>query len=187
MQTLRFDSECGEVVIEMCTDRAPKTCQYFADLASVGAFDSASILRIVTKNGLQPDEECPINIVQIAPSQRFDSPRHEVVHEDTRQTGLSHKKWTVSAARFDLGELYGSFFICLDDEPELDFGGRRQPDGQGFAAFGEVIEGFDALERVFTRAEPSEMLTKEIPVRNVVIVERESASAFDNQQKEVLK
>ncbi len=172
MQTLSFESDCGEVVIEMCTDRAPNTSRYFADLASSGAFDAASILRIVTKNGLQPDEECPINIVQIAPSQLFDSPRHEVVHEDTRQTGLSHKKWAVSAARFDLGELYGSFFICLDDEPELDFGGKRQPDGQGFAAFGEVVEGFDALEKIFTLAEASDVLTSTIPLRNFRIAER---------------
>ncbi len=159
----------------MRSDRAPNTCQYFGGLASIGAFGSASILRIVTKSGLQPDKRCPIDIVQIAPGQRFNSPRHFVVHEHTRQTGLSHRKWTVSAARFDLGELYGSFFICLDDEPELDFGGRRQPDGQGFAAFGEVIEGFSTLEEIFLRAEPSEVLTKEIPVRNVVIVERASA------------
>lgn len=175
MQTLRFDSEYGEVVIEMRPDRAPKTCQYFAELAAANTFDSASVFRIVTGSGLQAEDDCPINIVQFGPDKRFDRPRHSMVHEDTELTGLSHQKWTVSAARFDLGELYGSFFICLQDQPELDFGGRRQPDGQGFAAFGKVIDGFDALERIFELAEKSELLSNEIPVRNVSVAEQESA------------
>ena len=31
------------------------------------------------------------------------------------------------------------FFVCVGDQKELDFGGRRNPDGQGFAAFGRVV------------------------------------------------
>jgi len=177
MQKLVFATEFGKVVIDLFTDRAPETCQYFVKLAQAGAFESASVLRIVTKNGLQPSDACPISVVQIAPSQRFDGPRHEVIHENTRQTGLLHKKWAVSAARFDLGELYGSFFICLADEPELDFGGKRQPDGQGFAAFGQVTEGFDTIEKIFSRAEPSELLKHSIPIRNLTITQQESTSA----------
>lgn len=169
MQTLRFDSEYGEVVIEMRTDRAPETCQYFANLAKANRFESAGVIRIVTDSGLQAENDCPINIVQIGPDQLFDQPRHPMVHEDTRLTGLAHKQWTVSAARFDLGELYGSFFICVQDQPELDFGGRRQPDGQGFAAFGNVIDGFETVSSIFSQAQTSEMLDRQIPVNNVTI------------------
>ncbi len=172
MQMLRFSSDLGDVAIRMHNDRAPKTCRYFAQLACSGTFNPASVFRIVSSSAiqrLQPGDDCPINIVQIGPTQQFEGPRHTTVHEHTRQTGLSHHKWSVSAARFDLGELYGSFFICLKDEPELDFGGSRQPDGQGFAAFGEVVHGFDTLERVFARAEPLEMLTQQIPINNVSV------------------
>ena len=169
MLTLKFESQYGEIVIEMWADRAPKTCQYFAELAAANAFESASVFRIVTSSGLQTEDDCPINIIQIGPDQRFDYPRHPMVHEDTKLTGLSHQKWTVSAARFDLGELYGSFFICMQDQPELDFGGRRQPDGQGFAAFGRVIAGCAALEKIFAKAESSELLSNEIPITNVSI------------------
>jgi len=41
-----------------------------------------------------------------------------------------------------------SFFICIGDQPELDFGGKRNPDGQGFAAFGRVVQGMDVVRRI---------------------------------------
>jgi peptidyl-prolyl cis-trans isomerase A (cyclophilin A) len=165
MNTLSFRSRFGEFSIEMCDDRAPVTCQYFRKLARTGALDNASVFRIVAQANHHGSEEHPINIVQIGPMELFSGARHPIKHENTKQTGLSHRKWTVSAARFDLGELYGSFFICLRDEPELDYDGSRQPDGQGFAAFGHVVEGFETIEQIFDCAEPNEMLEKQIPIQ----------------------
>ena len=46
------------------------------------------------------------------------------------------------------GTATSSFFICVNDQPELDFGGRRNPDGQGFAAFGVVTRGMDVVRRI---------------------------------------
>jgi peptidyl-prolyl cis-trans isomerase A (cyclophilin A) len=40
------------------------------------------------------------------------------------------------------------FFICIGDQPELDFGGKRNPDGQGFAAFGRVVKGMDVVKKI---------------------------------------
>jgi peptidyl-prolyl cis-trans isomerase A (cyclophilin A) len=40
------------------------------------------------------------------------------------------------------------FFICIGDQPELDFGGKRNPDGQGFAAFGRVVRGMDVVRKI---------------------------------------
>ena len=42
------------------------------------------------------------------------------------------------------------FFICINDQPELNFGGRRNVDGQGFAAFGQVIAGMDVVRAIQT-------------------------------------
>ena len=61
-------------------------------------------------------------------------------------------------------------------EPELDFGGSRQPDGQGFAAFGRVIDGFDTLERIYRRAELGEMLTNGIPIYEVSLADAASST-----------
>lgn len=40
------------------------------------------------------------------------------------------------------------FFICVGDQPELDFGGRRNRDGQGFAAFGRVVKGMEVVKLI---------------------------------------
>jgi peptidyl-prolyl cis-trans isomerase A (cyclophilin A) len=37
----------------------------------------------------------------------------------------------------------------MRDEPCLDAGGARNPDGLGFAVFGYVSEGFEELQRIF--------------------------------------
>lgn len=169
MDTLVIASHPGEFSILLHGDKAPSTCEYFADLVARGAFDNSSVFRIVAENNHQPDEPYPIHVVQIGPTQKFSSDKHLISHEGTNITGLKHRKWTASAARFDLGELYGSFFICMRDEPELDFGGGRQPDGQGFAAFGEVIEGFEAVEQLYQRAGPDEILSKPIPISGITL------------------
>ncbi len=51
-------------------------------------------------------------------------------------------------ARFGPDSATSSFFICIDDQPDLNYGGRRNPDGQGFAVFGEVISGMEVVRRI---------------------------------------
>lgn len=159
----------GAVSIALLADSAPQTCAYFSELISSGGLEDCHVFRILTDSNEEADDLCPIRIVQFGPHNAMDAPRHAVPHEDTRETLLTHRKWTVSAARFELGQLYGSFFVCMRDEPELDWGGSRQADRQGFAAFGEVVSGFDALESVFEDAETQQMLTRQIPVSNVCL------------------
>jgi peptidyl-prolyl cis-trans isomerase A (cyclophilin A) len=65
-------------------------------------------------------------------------------------------------ARFEPGTAGSGFFICVGDQPELDFGGRRQPDGQGFAAFGQVEHGMDVVRAILARAEPKQLLANPV-------------------------
>jgi peptidyl-prolyl cis-trans isomerase A (cyclophilin A) len=161
------NSQVGQFTIALDKDRAPITCAYFSDLVRKGALKQSSIFRVVSETNQRANDPCPIHVVQMGPQHCLTGDRHPVKHEGTDLTGLSHKKWTVSAARIDCGELFGSFFICLRDEPSLDHGGKRQPDGQGFAAFGHVVGGFDAIERAYQSAEPDEWMKKEIPIHSI--------------------
>lgn len=154
----------GKVSVLLKSDLAPHTCAYFSNLITSGGLEDCQVFRILTDGNATQDDSCPIRIVQFGPRNAMGAPRHAVPHEDTRTTTLRHRKWTVSAARFSLGELYGSFFVCMRDEPELDWGGNRQADKQGFAAFGQVVDGFDVLESVFESAGTNQMLTRQIPV-----------------------
>jgi peptidyl-prolyl cis-trans isomerase A (cyclophilin A) len=68
--------------------------------------------------------------------------------ERTSVTGLKHVDGTLSMARSGPDTATGSFSIVIGDQPEMDFGGRRNPDGQGFAAFGRVVRGMDVVKAI---------------------------------------
>ena len=54
----------------------------------------------------------------------------------------------VSMARGTADSATSGWFICINDQPSLDFGGERNPDGQGFAAFGRVVSGMDVVRKI---------------------------------------
>ena len=58
----------------------------------------------------------------------------------------------------------------MRDEPALDFGGKRHPDGLGFAAFGAVVSGFETIDAIFARQEPEEFMKNEVRIRAASIV-----------------
>ena len=111
-------------------------------------------------------ETLPYVWVQEIPPPRLPA----IVHETTRQTGLRHKDGTVSMARGAPGTATAEFFICIGDQPALDFGGGRNPDGQGFAAFGQVVQGMDVVRALHAKAGAEQWLKAPIaigPVRRL--------------------
>lgn len=167
MPSLTVELPPGRIEIELAERQAPATCAYFSGLAAAGAFQSGRVFRIVD-GGQQPGADaCPIQIVQFGRREMLDAPRDRIAHESTDLTGLSHERWTVSAARFEPGELYGSFFVCLRDEPELDHRGRRHPDGLGFAAFGRVVAGQEIVRTLHRQSGEQELLSQPIDIRDI--------------------
>ena len=69
-------------------------------------------------------------------------------HESTNITKLKHEDGTISMSRGEVNSATSDFFICIGSQQGLDFGGERNNDGQGFAAFGKVIEGMDIVRDI---------------------------------------
>ncbi|MFM8360723.1 MAG: peptidylprolyl isomerase, partial [Verrucomicrobiota bacterium] len=88
--------------------------------------------------------------------------------ERTRDTGLRHRDGTVSMARDGPDTARDHFFICVGDQPELDFGGRRNPDGQGFAAFGRVTRGMDLVRRIQGGAAEGQTLVQPVRIQRAI-------------------
>ena len=172
-QRVKLSTHLGEFTIELETAAARETCRYFIELVQARKLDQFSIVRIANTENTEHEPNYPIEIIQLSnllDLNGSDIKQDRVAHESTEVTGLRHKKWSVSAARFEIGYLYQSFFICLRDEPELDAGGRRNPDAAGFAVFGNVAEGFDVLQNIHNNAETSEMLTEPIVVKKIQLL-----------------
>ena len=90
-----------------------------------------------------------------------------IYHEATNKTGLNHEDGTLSMARLEPVTASSEIFICINDQPELNFGGKRNPDRQGFAAFGKVVSGMDIVRQIQSKPEKEQMLVKPVKVNSI--------------------
>lgn len=167
MSVLELKTKNGPIRIQLFEHEAPITCEYFSNAVNSGALARGSIFRIVSSEEHHNENGPAIDVVQIGTDKGLDEPRSIIVHEHSGRTGVRHDRWTVSAARYRPGELYHSFFICLRPEPELDFGGNRHQDGQGFAAFGKVTAGFDIVTHLHRQVEQKTCLAQPIAIDEI--------------------
>jgi peptidyl-prolyl cis-trans isomerase A (cyclophilin A) len=167
-------TEAGDIVVEIDTARAPITAANFLRYVDAGLYDGSSFHRTVTL-GNQPDDLIRIEVIQGGqlPASKELPP---IAHETTAKTGLRHLDGTISMARDRPGTAASSFFFCIHDQPELDFGGRRNSDGQGFAAFGRVVEGMDVVRGIQARPARGQQLT---PPVQILSIRRIDASTKD--------
>lgn len=157
----------GEIHVELEPDAAKGTVANVLELVEAGAYDGGWFYRIVTA-GNQPNDEIRIAVIQGGVPETFDaSARPTIPLERTGDTGLRHLDGTISMARRDPDSASTEFFICVGDQPELDFGGRRNPDGQGFAAFGRVIEGMEVVRAIHQSPAEGQQLTPPMPISSI--------------------
>ncbi len=146
--TIIIQSTLGQIQVEIDEIQAPVTAANFLRYVDQGFYDGGSFFRTVHA-GNQPQDSIRIAVVQAgARSDTTASFFEPILLERTSETGLKHLDGTISMARGGPDSATHSFFFCIDDQPELDFGGKRNPDGQGFAAFGQVISGGDVLRAI---------------------------------------
>lgn len=155
-------TEKGDIVVEVDPERAPVTAANFLRYVDAGLYDGSTFHRTVTLEN-QPQSPVKIEVVQ-GGELPVDKAFPPIAHETTAATGLRHIDGAVSMARDKPGTASSSFFICVHDQPELDFGGRRNPDGQGFAAFGRVVAGLDVVRAIQTSPAEGQRLSPPIRI-----------------------
>ena len=137
-------TEAGIITIELYPDRAPVTVANFLRYVDGNHYDGATFYRTVT---YENDNGNP-KIEVIQGGIRGEAPFEPIAHEDTEQTGIRHTDGVISMARDGVGTASSEFFIVIGDQPGLDKGEVRNPDRQGFAAFGRVIDGMDVVKTI---------------------------------------
>jgi cyclophilin family peptidyl-prolyl cis-trans isomerase len=163
-----IQTEAGEMEVELDTKAAPVTVTNFLRYVHEGLYTDGSFFRTVTSDN-QPTNRIKIQVVQAqanpAKEREFYPP---IPIERTRDTGLRHLDGTLSMARDGPDTAQDSFSICVGDQPELDFGGQRNPDGQGFAAFGKVVKGMDVVRKIHTSPAGGQLLSPPIRIQRAV-------------------
>jgi len=157
----------GTIELELADTRAPKTVANFLKYVDAMLYDGGRFHRAVTPDN-QPDNKVKIEVIQagLDPKKERDA-FAAIALERTRDTKLAHVDGTISMARDGPDTATHEFFICIGDQPELDFGGKRNPDGQGFAAFGKVVKGMDVVKAIQKSAANGQTLKPPIAIESI--------------------
>ncbi|MBP6822518.1 MAG: peptidylprolyl isomerase [Acidobacteria bacterium] len=161
-----LQTELGDIEIVVDAKHAPVTTENFLRYVDAGHYDGGRFHRTVKLN---PDNQ-PNNTIKIEVIQAGVNPDKAkegfgpIKLERTSATGLKHKDGVISMARSTADTATSDFFICIGDQPELDFGGKRNADGQGFAAFGKVVKGIEVVKKIQLAPFDAQRLTPPIKI-----------------------
>lgn len=143
-----FETELGAITMEIDVAKAPVTAANFLKYVDGKFYDGGVINRSVRPdNTIRHDVE--IQVIQFQSDPARNRERFPPIPlERTNVTGLRHVDGALSMARNGPDTATSSFSIMVGDQFELDFGGKRNADGQGFAVFGRVTGGMDVVKKI---------------------------------------
>ena len=171
-----IETETGRFAIALHAKRAPVSVATFLAYLRAGHLAASSVFRILNRANQAAHPVQPETIQwgwrlpgsgRTPADPRQSQPFAPIAHEPTNVTGLRHRRGSMSMARRDGVVMGTEYFICLGDEPELDFGGRRNPDGLGFGVFAQVVEGMDVVDRIHAMGEAEEYVSRPVAVLSV--------------------
>lgn len=131
-----LETSKGNIVIELYPDKAPKTVENFLSYVDSGFYDGTIFHRVIAGFMVQGG-----GFTEAMEKKQTNAPI-----ENEAASGLSNERGTISMARTnDPNSATAQFFINLVDNGGLDYQGPNNP---GYAAFGRVVEGMDAVDAI---------------------------------------
>lgn len=176
-----FETELGNITVEVDVVHAPITGTNFLKYVDGKFYDGGMINRAVRPdNTIRHDFEVQVIQFQSDPARESEL-FPPIPMERTSVTGLRHVNGVLSMARMGPDTAQDSFSIVIGNQPEMDFGGKRNPDGQGFAVFGRVVDGWDVVKKIHQahtgRTGPYQTETLEPPIKILMAYRKEHAKA----------
>lgn len=163
-------TDLGDMTVEIYREQAPLTAANFLAHVERGDYTNSIFYRVVRMDN-QPDSPVKIEVIQggLYHDEVVDT-ISPIPHETTRETGILHTDGIISMARNQPGSASTEFFICIGDQPSLDFGGKRNPDGQGFAAFGKIIQGMEVARSIQALPDEGQYLKEPVKIREISLI-----------------
>jgi peptidyl-prolyl cis-trans isomerase A (cyclophilin A) len=153
----------GTIVLQLDPVHAPITTKNFLHLVDTHAYDGADFYRTVTK---VTEPESQIEVIQGGLQVANRIPSQTIPLEKTTKTGLHNTAGVISMARTQYPNSASSeFFICIGNNQFLD--ADHQPDGNGYAAFGHVIKGYDVVLKINRKYAVNEMIDPPVKILRV--------------------
>jgi peptidyl-prolyl cis-trans isomerase A (cyclophilin A) len=160
-----ISTDYGTIGVELYPEQAPVTVANFLRYVDQNLYNRTSFYRVCTPEN-EKDRKVKIEVIQggdVEESKQLKPIRIET----TQQTGLKHHDGSLSMARDSPNSATSSFFICIGNQPELDFAGKRNPDGQGFAVFGKVTKGMGVVRKIQKQENKGQYLIKPVQIVSI--------------------
>ncbi len=163
-------TELGDITLEVYPERAPVTAGNFLAHVENGDYTNSVFYRVVRMDN-QPHSKVKIEVIQggLFHDEVVDT-IPPIIHETTHETGILHTDGVISMARNEPGSASTEFFICIGDQPALDYGGDRNPDQQGFATFGKVVSGMDLARAIQALPDEDQYLKEQVLIREISLI-----------------
>jgi peptidyl-prolyl cis-trans isomerase A (cyclophilin A) len=140
-----IETSAGRIVVALDKAHAPVTTANFLHYVDTHRFDGESFYRAMHVPDADGNDGGLIQAGIRSDARKLYGP---IAHESTAQSGLRNLAGTISMARLEPGSAKADFFILVSDMPGFDAGGPGG-DPDGFAAFGQVIEGMDVVKKIW--------------------------------------
>ncbi len=168
---VRIVTDSGTIVVSLEPARAPVTVANFLRYVDEHRYDGSAFYRAVTlQNQLPAAQQPQIEVIQGGIDADSSKRLPAIAHETNDKSGIKHTDGVISMARGAPGSASSEFFFVINAQPALDFGGKRNPDGQGFAAFGRVVSGMDVVRRIQrmpSAPQPPQRMTTVVRIQRV--------------------
>ena len=169
--TIDIQNYYGDIIIELYPEKAPKTVAAFLSYVDSGYYRKTSFYRVLKKED-QPTNVAKTQLIQGGLWQTNIKKQQTIPGiplETTEQTGILHTEGVISLARNEEPNSGNTeFFICLDDQPDYDYGGDASPDGKGYVNFGKVIKGMRYVRQIQEQPDFESNLSPPIKIINII-------------------
>jgi peptidyl-prolyl cis-trans isomerase A (cyclophilin A) len=164
-----IQTQAGDIEVELYPKMAPRTVGAFLSYVDSGLYKNSNFYRVLNEEnqatGTDPSQLIQGGIWRTNHAKAISLPG--VPHETTQQTHILHKDGVISLARQAPGTATTEFFICVGDQPGFDYGGKNNPDGQGYAAFGKVVRGMDVVQAIYAMPEEDQSFTPPVAILTI--------------------
>ena len=156
---VNFETNLGNITIELDKKKAPKTVNNFVKYIQEGHYDKTIFHRVINgfmiqgggfeKNMKEKATTAPI--------------------ENEADNGLKNKAYTLAMARTsDPHSASAQFFINLVDNDFLNHSSKTMS-GWGYAVFGKVIKGMEVVDKISEVATATKGFHDDVPVKPITI------------------
>jgi peptidyl-prolyl cis-trans isomerase A (cyclophilin A) len=152
----------GDIVIELYPDKAPKTVQNFLQYVKDGFYSGTVFHRVIDGFMIQGG------------GHTADIYQGGTVRKDTRgpipleaRNGLKNDAgWVAMARTAQPDSATSQFFINVANNDSLN---HPQPDGNGYAVFGRVVDGMKTIDAIRAMRTGNVGMFQNVPVEPVII------------------